>query len=86
MVTRDIIKKEIDKVQEDNLTALYNIIKVFELPKGLIINSSEIKPEIGNSTLIEPDWGTFINETYGSLKDDPIKRGPQGEYEIREAI
>jgi hypothetical protein len=25
----------------------------------------------------------FFQETYGSLADDPIERGPQGEYEER---
>ena len=28
----------------------------------------------------------FFEATYGSLKDDPIERGPQGEYEVREAM
>jgi len=28
----------------------------------------------------------FFEATAGSLKDDPIERGPQGEYEVREAV
>ena len=28
----------------------------------------------------------FFEATYGALKDDLIERGPQGEYEVREAI
>ncbi len=28
----------------------------------------------------------FFEATFGSLKDDPIERGPQGEYEVREAM
>ncbi len=28
----------------------------------------------------------FFEATAGSLKDDPIERGPQGEYEVREAM
>lgn len=28
----------------------------------------------------------FFEATFGSLKDDPIERGPQGEYEVREAL
>ncbi|MBM3236918.1 hypothetical protein FJZ31_11560 [Candidatus Poribacteria bacterium] len=31
-------------------------------------------------------WHDFIKETYGCLADDPIERGPQGKYEIREVI
>ena len=23
------------------------------------------------------EWSTFVNETYGSLADDPIERGPE---------
>jgi len=32
------------------------------------------------------EWVAFVNETYGSLADDPIERGPQGEYEVRDEI
>ncbi len=28
----------------------------------------------------------FFETTYGSLKDGPIERRPQGEYEVREAM
>lgn len=34
MVTRSLLKQEIDRVREEHLTALYNIIKVFALPAG----------------------------------------------------
>ena len=85
MVTRDILKGEIDKVREEYLTALYNIIKVFELPVGTVVTSSDV--EANNATKIQKsDWNDFIAETYGCLEDDPLERGQQGEYEIREAI
>lgn len=32
------------------------------------------------------DWHTFLQQTYGSLKDDPIERYDQGEYEDREPL
>jgi hypothetical protein len=32
------------------------------------------------------NWSSFIEQTYGSLADDPIERGGQGRYEVREAI
>lgn len=32
------------------------------------------------------DWHTFVDATYGILADDPIERGPQGEYEERDAL
>jgi hypothetical protein len=28
----------------------------------------------------------FFEQTFGALKDDPVERGPQGEYEEREAF
>ncbi len=30
------------------------------------------------------EWVAFVNATYGSLADDPIERGPQGDYEKRD--
>lgn len=32
------------------------------------------------------DWHTFLRETYGSLRDTPIQRWDQGEYEEREPL
>jgi hypothetical protein len=32
------------------------------------------------------EWLAFIDATYGSLADDPIERGPQGDYEVRDEI
>lgn len=34
----------------------------------------------------DSDWHEFLRETYGSLRDTPIKRWDQGEYEEREPI
>jgi len=32
------------------------------------------------------DWHQFLHETYGSLRDTPIQRWDQGEYEAREPL
>ena len=32
------------------------------------------------------DWHQFLRETYGSLRDTPLERQPQGEYEEREPL
>jgi hypothetical protein len=32
------------------------------------------------------DWKTFLQETYGSLRETPIQRWPQGDYEEREPL
>lgn len=36
--------------------------------------------------LPQPDWHEFLRETYGSLRDTPIQRWDQGEYEEREPL
>ncbi len=76
MITRELIKAEIDKVQEAYLEALYRIVRAFEAPlKGKTTDTIE-----------EVQWQQFIAETYGCFADDPIARGDQGRYEIRETI
>jgi hypothetical protein len=35
---------------------------------------------------VRSDWHEFLRETYGSLRDTPIQRWDQGEYEEREPI
>ncbi|MCI0711362.1 MAG: hypothetical protein L0154_14505 [Chloroflexi bacterium] len=32
------------------------------------------------------DWHQFLSETYGSLRDSPIERWSQGDYEERESL
>lgn len=32
------------------------------------------------------DWHTFLRETYGALRDTPIERWDEGEYEDREPL
>ncbi|MCI5219883.1 MAG: hypothetical protein D3914_12030 [Candidatus Electrothrix sp. LOE2] len=81
MITRCLLKQEIDKVREEHLTALYNIIKVFGLPDGTVLPDADIGSMNSSS-----DWEKFIRETYGYLRDDPIERGNQGEYELREEL
>lgn len=84
-ITKDVLKAEIDNVQEEYFDALYRIIKVFEYPPTTV-------PFAGYDDLTftkqEPhsDWLTFVSETYGCLADDPIDRGEQGTYEVREPI
>lgn len=78
MITRNLLKREIDKVRDEHLTALYNIIKVFELPAGELLSDAGI---VAAETTM--DWEKSIQETYGCLHDDPIERASQGEYELR---
>ena len=41
-----------------------------------------VKPPV----LSEAEWAKFVNETYGSLADDPIERLPQGDYPVLDPI
>ena len=75
MITRELLKAEIDKVQDSYLDVLYRIIKA--------LGSSEPPPmEPGEAQLAS--WSAFIEQTYGSFADAPLERGDQGHYEVRE--
>ena len=87
MITKERLKIKIDNVQDEYLDVLYRIIQVFEYaqsPECMIAeNQSSVSPIQVQET---QEWLAFINKTYGCLADDPIKRGKQGVFEVREAI
>jgi len=76
IITKDILKAEIDKIQDGYLEILYRIIQAFIKPLDIVPMSTSKTTE----------WQNFINQTYGCLADDPIERPDQGEYEVRERI
>lgn len=82
MVTKELIKAEIDKVKEEYLDALYKIITALAAETSQ--KPSDPTGAIGNEKA--SDWHYFIQRTYGCLADDPIVRGDQGKYEIREEL
>ena len=61
--------------QEEQLTPQDRLRLVERLAVTL---QTELRPK--------SDWHTFLRETYGSLRDDPIQRYEQGEYEEREPL
>jgi hypothetical protein len=79
MITKEIIKAEIDNLKDEYLEILYRIIKALEVPV------TKVTKPLGKKNK-ESDWYNFVQETYGCLADAPIERGEQGKYEIREAI
>lgn len=85
MITRKLLKAELDKVQEEYLEALFQVIKAIETPIPSRRANGFSKE---NSAKADPysDWPLFIEETYGCLANDPIKRGDQRAYEIRECL
>lgn len=74
MTQRERIKQEVDKVREENLPVLLQIVRALEEPVH------EYAPS-GAS-----DWQAFLDETYGSLRNAPIERGAQGQPETRETF
>lgn len=74
VITKDLLKAEIDKVPEENLGVLYKIVKVLEEPR------QEDWPQSTDAA----EWKSWIAEAYGSMADAPIERGKQGSYEVRE--
>ncbi len=80
MITRERLKQEIDRVQDSYLDVLFHIIRTFEYappPHSSLSESTD-------NTLAE--WYAFVEMTYGALASDPIERGEQGTFEVREAI
>ena len=75
MVTKDLLKAEIDKVPDQNLGILYRIVKALEDPEE---DGTRVQADDAAS------WKAWIAATYGSMGDAPIERGEQGSYEVRE--
>ena len=42
--------------------------------------------EQDNQKIQPPDYHEFLSQTYGSLRDTPLQRYDQGEYEEREPL
>ena len=85
MITKEFLKTELDKVNDEYLEALYKVIKAFE-SNALIEDANRTKPKEVTDDNMDMDWHDFIQLTYGCLANDPIERGDQGNYEIREVI
>lgn len=79
MITRELLKAEIDKVQDRYLEVLYRIIKALVNPSSSVAATPQEDVSLSS-------WPIFIEQTYGSLADDPMERGNQGQYEVREAL
>jgi hypothetical protein len=82
MITKELLKREIDNVQDEYLTPLYKIIKTFEYPD----DPDNIEFEEGEDEHKKKDWLKFIDKFAGCLSDTPIERGDQGYFETRKEI
>lgn len=79
MTTRDLIKSEIDQVEDHFLSFLLRIIRAL-LPKSSTVSVQQKNQERDDS------WREFLQDSYGIFRDDPLERAPQGTLEIREAF
>jgi fatty acid-binding protein DegV len=77
MMTRALIKTKVDEVGNEYLDRLYNITESF-------VKADNMQEKHKKSE--QTEWADFIEKFAGCLSDDPIERGTQGEYEIRENI
>ncbi len=77
MVTREQLRAELDEVEEEDLDILHRII--------MALAGSPSKP-VAEAPDEPIEWCRFIQDTYGCLADDPIEKGDQGRYEMREAV
>jgi hypothetical protein len=82
MITKELLKKEIDNVQDAYLIPLYKIIKTFEEPDGFT------DPKAGKAANEnkKEEWKKFVEKFAGCLADTPIERGDQGKFELREEL
>ena len=71
-ITKDVLKAEIDRVEDRYLEVLYRIIKALE-------GKSQVEFAVG-------EWQQFLEATYGSTQNAPIERESQGIYEIRDSL
>ncbi len=77
MITKKIIKSEIDKIQDQYLEILYQIIKAFEISSEGSLSESESSNDYSLNSLNKKEWHEFIDKFYGCLSDAPIYRGNQ---------
>ena len=84
MITKELLKKKIDNVQDQYLVPLYKIIKTFEEPDDS--TRSAKKATSSNIDTRNREWKKFIETFAGSLSNSPIERGSQGKFEIRESF
>ncbi len=80
MVNKQQIKDEIEKVREEDLMVIYRIIQA-------LAKTSSIELSMQSETASKNvNWIQFIDQMYGCLSDDPIQRGDQSKFEIREIM
>ena len=78
VITKDILKREVDYIQDQYIETLYTVIKAFEFPR--------VRKVTRKHTTTAEQWSAFLNKFAGICAESPLQRGEQGQYEIREAL
>ncbi len=80
MITKSLIKEEIEKVADEHLVVLYRIVQALE---GMTAEPpvAEVQP-YGNGNR----WHDFVAETYGCMTDAPLERSGEGTLEVLEDL
>ena len=81
LITKEIVKMEIDTLREYDLEVVYKLIKALEAPLWEMERLPQSFPESEQSA-----WERFVDQYAGCLRDAPITRGEQGAYDVREAL
>jgi hypothetical protein len=85
MITKKLLKAQIDRIPYEYIGVIYRIIQVFENITN-DISENIMEPSLHSKSYDKEEWLEFINDTYGCFKDDPLKRWDQGAFEVRETI
>lgn len=86
MLTYDELLLEIKRRSQSERLALLEELAHFLREELTPLNEVKVARN-GTPTPEELGWPPgYFEQTYGSLKDEPLERGPQGEYEVREEI
>ncbi len=81
MITKRLIKEEIDNVADEHLPVLYRIVRALE-DVAVEPPRAEVLFSRGNGNR----WHDFIAETYGCMADAPLERSEEGTFEVREDL
>jgi|GEM_PF-907273 len=80
MTTKELLKSKIENIREDYLSVLLRVMNSLESRSGRFKRPSR------KDHLLKNEWLDFIEQTYGCLSVNPLQRGEQGNYEIREPM
>jgi len=75
MVTKELVKSEIDHLHDEYVEVVYKVIKALEMPLGELDRRADAFPATE-----QMEWEAFVDHYAGCLKEAPIERGEQGVY------